>query len=349
MNLENELYDRKLEQKYFYLPKICRKTNNYNRELFDNSNVRKNIFNLIQNERVFDSIFKKDEIISNDKKKINKIKEETISTLLIENRSLPETWTYNKSHHKIMKKILKNEDMKSVVLTNLKNNALKEEYNQKLKDNLPKILNKYKSNGKFEYDNDLLTLASHKRENEINNIKRYKNLNEEYKDMIRKQNIIVEAYRPDSIKENLKNILDYRKKIALRFKYDNDDIMKNNKMNLAIQKSKSQILNSIKNSKYNTVSTSHDNKSLKNIKNTKNPDYMKFRNNSGVFKNSQVKNHIIKEYEEIFMITGMNNKKYKDTIIEENQEKLKEESNRIRNVKKSQSVVYQIIYFNINI
>jgi hypothetical protein len=236
-----------------------------------------------------------------------------------------------------MKKILKNEDMKSVVLTNLKNNVLKEEYNQKLKENLPRILNKYKSSGKFEYDNDLLTLASHKRSNKINNIKRYKNLNEEYKDMIRKQNIKVEVYRPDSIKENLKNILDYRKQIALRFKYDNDNIQKNNKMNLAIQKSKSQILNSIKNSKYNTVSTSHDNKSLKNIKS---PDYMKFRNNSGVFKNSQGKNHIIKEYEEIFMITGMNNKKYKDTIIEENQEKLKEESNRIRNVKKSQSVVY---------
>lgn len=236
-----------------------------------------------------------------------------------------------------MKKILKNEDMKSVVLTNLKNNALKEEYNQKLKENLPSILNKYKSNGKFEYDNDLLTLASHKRDNENNNIKRYKNLNEEYKDMIRKQNIKVEAYRPDSIKENLKNILDYRKQIALRFKYDNDNIQKNNKMNLAIQKSKSQILNSIKNSKYNTVSTSHDNKSLKNIKN---PDYMKFRNNSGVFKNSQDKNHVIKEYEEIFMITGMNNKKYKDTIIEEDQEKNKKESKGIRNVKKSQSVVY---------
>ena len=239
-----------------------------------------------------------------------------------------------------MKKILKNEDMKSVVLTNLKNNVLKEEYNQKLKENLPRILNKYKSSGKFEYDNDLLTLASHKRSNEINNIKRYKNLNEEYKDMIRKQNIKVEAYRPDSIKENLKNILDYRKQIALRFKYDNDNIQKN-KMNLAIPKSRSQILKSIKNSKYNTVSTSHDNKSLKNIKNIKNPDYMKFRNNSSVFKNySQDKNHFSKEYEEIFMITGMNNKKYKDNIIEEDQEKNRKESNRIRNVKKSQSVVY---------
>ena len=44
MYLENELYDRKLEQKYFYLPKICRKTNNYNRELFDSSNVSNLIF-----------------------------------------------------------------------------------------------------------------------------------------------------------------------------------------------------------------------------------------------------------------------------------------------------------------
>lgn len=214
--------------------------------------------------------------------------------------------------------------MKSIVLTNLKNNILKEEYNQKLKENLPRILNKYKSNGKFEYDNDLSTLANHIRDNEINNIKRYKNLSEEYKDMIRKQNIKIEAYKPDSIKENLKNILDYRKKIALRFKYDNDNIQKNNKINLAIQKSKSQILNSIKNFKYNTVSTSHDNKSLKNIKNIKNLDCMKFKNNSGVFKNSQGQNHSIKEYEKIFMITGMNNKKFKETIIEEDHEKYKE-------------------------
>lgn len=44
MSLENELYDRNLEQKYFYLPKICRKTNNYNKELFDNSTVSKILF-----------------------------------------------------------------------------------------------------------------------------------------------------------------------------------------------------------------------------------------------------------------------------------------------------------------
>ena len=32
-------YNAKLEQKYFYLPKICRKTNNYNNELYNNFNV----------------------------------------------------------------------------------------------------------------------------------------------------------------------------------------------------------------------------------------------------------------------------------------------------------------------
>lgn len=42
MNLDGQLYDEKLEKKYFYLPKICRKTNNYNKELYSNSNVSTN-------------------------------------------------------------------------------------------------------------------------------------------------------------------------------------------------------------------------------------------------------------------------------------------------------------------
>ena len=39
MDLNGQLYNAKLEKKYFYLPKICRKTNNYNKELYRNSNV----------------------------------------------------------------------------------------------------------------------------------------------------------------------------------------------------------------------------------------------------------------------------------------------------------------------
>ena len=38
MNLYGDLYDGKLEQKYFYLPKICKKNNNYFNDLYNNSN-----------------------------------------------------------------------------------------------------------------------------------------------------------------------------------------------------------------------------------------------------------------------------------------------------------------------
>ena len=41
MNLDGQLYNEKLEKKYFYLPKLCRKSNNYIKELYSNSNVRK--------------------------------------------------------------------------------------------------------------------------------------------------------------------------------------------------------------------------------------------------------------------------------------------------------------------
>ena len=44
MNLDGQLYNEKLEKKYFYLPKICRKSNNYNKELYSNSNVSKNYY-----------------------------------------------------------------------------------------------------------------------------------------------------------------------------------------------------------------------------------------------------------------------------------------------------------------
>ena len=42
MNLDDQLYNEKLEKKYFYLPKICRKSTNIEKELYNNSNVSKN-------------------------------------------------------------------------------------------------------------------------------------------------------------------------------------------------------------------------------------------------------------------------------------------------------------------
>ena len=263
--------------------------------------------------------------------------------MLIENKSIPERWTNKLNHLKIMKKILKNEDMKTIAVTNMQNNIIKEKYNKDLKENLPKIMDKYKPNSAFEFDNDLMTLMVSKRSN-IKKIKRFKNISEEYNDIIKKQNIKIEPPRPDSIKENLKNILDYRRKMALRFKYTNYCDEKSCKMNSALQKSRSQILNSISSSKYNTISTNNDIKSLNKINNVQNYNFISYKKNQKILKNNLNKDNTIKEYEEKFMITGMNNKKYKDNnnIIEEENIKYDEsnEIERTNKIKKSQSVVF---------
>ena len=72
-------YNAKLEQKYFYLPKICRKSNN-TKDLYKSTSVRFiPIFTIIlttQNELIFDNIFTVDDKIAKSQKEINKIKED---------------------------------------------------------------------------------------------------------------------------------------------------------------------------------------------------------------------------------------------------------------------------------
>ena len=261
--------------------------------------------------------------------------------MIIENRPIPEIWKNKPTYLKVLKKVLKNEDMKNIAVSNIKNNILKEEYNNNLKENFPKILEKFKSNSKYEYDNDLMTLVNNRKSN-IKTTKRYKSLNEEYNDMIKKQNIKIELPRPDSIKENLKNILDYRKKLALRFKYNNDN-MKKYKLNSALHISRSQVWNSVQRSKYNTISTSNDNnnKPIKGYNNIYSYNH-KNANDLNILENNLInKNKTIKEYEDKFMITGMNNKQFKSDIIEEENSIYNgSDNNRINNVKKSKSVIY---------
>ena len=231
--------------------------------------------------------------------------------MLIENKTIPEAWSNKPSFMKIMKKVLKNEEMKAIAFANIKYNIKKEEYNRNLKENLPKIMQKFKGNSSYEYDNDLMTLVENKKNN-IKSTKRFQSLNEEYNDMIKKQNKVIEPPRPDSIKENLKNILDYRRKMANRFKYNN---LKSSKYNSVLPKSRSQIINIFQNSQFNTISTV-DNKKLKPVNNIKSYIY---RNKSNIFNNNSVSKNIIKkEYEDKFMITGMNNKNFKEPIIEKN-------------------------------
>lgn len=260
--------------------------------------------------------------------------------MLIENKPIPESWTNKPSYSKIITNILKNEDMKTIAVTNLKNNMLKEEYNKKLKENFPKIINKYKANSPYEFDNDLMTLIKNKKNNDKSS-KRFQSINEEYKEMIKKQNIIIEPYRPDSIKDNIKNILEYRKKIALKFKYNNYKIKREKKK--LLPKSRSQIINSIQNSKYNTLSTS-DNNSSKGINNINSYNYRS--RNKQLNNNLTYKEKVRKEFEDKFMITGMNNKQFKESIIEEeetfknNENNKNDEIKRKNNIKKSQSVFY---------
>ena len=208
--------------------------------------------------------------------------------MILENKKIPESWTHKSSHHIILKKLFKsNLELKKIAITNQQNNELREIYNNKLRESLPNIINEYKSNNKFGYDNDLITLINNKkRMKKMISIPRMKNLNEEFKDMIKKQNLKIVISKPDSIKENLNNILDYRKKMALRFRYNK---IKYKDKNIQMIKSKSQIIN------------------LPSINGYMNKHYQLNKN--------------IKEYEDKFMITGMNNKKFKNNdnniIIEE--------------------------------
>ena len=220
--------------------------------------------------------------------------------MIYENKKIPETWTRKSSYLKILKKIFTdNEEMKQIALTNHKNNEQRKIYNQKLKENLPLLKNKYTTGNAFEYDNDLMTLVNNRKK--LNNkikIPKIRSLNEEYKEMMKNQIVKSVISKPDSIKQNLNNILNYRKKIALRFKYNH--IKFRGKSCAHLNKSKSQILNSIHNNKLLVM---NKNKDMVDI------DY---------------KNNNKKEYEDKLLVTGMNNRKYKivnkNEVIDENNE-----------------------------
>ena len=231
--------------------------------------------------------------------------------MLLENKSFPYVWKIKPANLKIMKGILKNKEMKTIAIRNIKNDLIKEEYNRNLKENYPKLLDGCKTKSHYEFDNDLMTLDYCQKRN-IKSERRFENIHEEFKEILKMQNLKIESPKPYSIKENLKDIFDYRKKIALRFKYNNNNI-KNNKLRFLLPKSSSQIINSIRNSDYNTINTSL-NKSIKGITNIKCNNSWKINNSMNNNKNKKEK--IIKEYEDKFMISGINKKEFKDNIKE---------------------------------
>lgn len=253
--------------------------------------------------------------------------------MLIENKPIPDKWIHKKSFLKILKKALRSEDVKNIFVKNIDDNIQRGKYNDKLKENLPKLMDKYKNKSAYEIDSDLSTLIIPKRSNN-KPFRQFRNINDEYNYIIKKQNIKKESPRPDSIKENLNNILEYRKKIASRFKYTKFCDVKSN----VIKKSRSQIMNPIDNSNFYTLSTNNDKKSVKKICNLKKCNNFNYKSNDNI----SIKEQIKKIYEDKFMITGMNNKNYKDnnTIEEENIKKEKNEIYRNNNLLKSHSIVY---------
>lgn len=161
-----------------------------------------------------------------------------------------------------------------------------------MKENLPLLRhNKSTIESNFGYDNDLLTLVNNKRNmKKVINVPRIKSINEEYKILVKKLNTKSVPPKPDSLKNNLKSILEYRKKIALRFKYNHIKIK--DKLNSEITKKKSQIFDSL--NKYKIINNEMEKDGIDDNEN---------------------------EYEDKLMITGMNNKKYKnfenDIILED--------------------------------
>ena len=221
--------------------------------------------------------------------------------MIYENKKIPSIWTRKASYFKILKNVFDNNyEIQQIALTNEKNNELREIYNKKLKDNLILFRRQNANENQFGYDTELNTLINNQNKlKHFKKISKMKSLNEEFKEIIKKQNLKVPLSKPDSIKQNLNNILSYRKKIAARFKYNKFKFKK--KINLQLLKSKSQILNSKINKNQLIMAKNNENEYLDNV------------NDESINK---------KEYEDKLMITGMNNKKYKnvedDKIIEEN-------------------------------
>ena len=221
--------------------------------------------------------------------------------MIYENKKIPPIWTRKSSYLKILKNVFHNNyEIRQIALTNERNNELREIYNKKLKENLLLLKKQNKKENPLGYDSELTNLINNqKRLKRLKQTTKIKSIHEEIKEMLIKQTLKVPLSKPDSIKQNLNNILSYRKKIAARFKYNKFKFKK--KINLQLLKSKSQILNSKINQNQLIMAKNNENEYLDNV------------NDESINK---------KEYEDKLMITGMNNKKYKnvedDKIIEEN-------------------------------
>ena len=236
------------------------------------------------------------------------------------NKKIPEIWTKSQCYGKLMRKFLFNEDIKKIIKQNILNNEQRFEYNKKLKQNLPKIINKSSSYENLAFDSDLIDVMKMKsyrlKESELF-CKKFKTLNEEYRDLIKEQNKKNISLGSDSILFNKNNILEYRRKIALKYKnyyepknsvISEQENLKNNKIHSEFVKSKS--FSTLEDKNFNKKET-NENPFIKKdncnpfrvISKTKikNPNSKTKVRNPSAFK---------KENKNLFLVTGIENKKF---------------------------------------
>lgn len=209
--------------------------------------------------------------------------------MILENKPIPQVIQQSPNYTKMLYKIIDKNKLNSKILSNTIDNAKHDEYNKRLKINLSNLLSRYKKNTIFDLDNDLKTMKEYKTRNKINDFSSIKSLDEEFKEIIKKQNTKILIKKPDALKENYSCILKYRKNIALRFKFDKIAKLKKSKSNLELNN---------KNDIYNVgpLSNKHYNHSTKKKLNE-------------LF-NKQ-------KYIDKFLITGLNNNKFQPEIIKE--------------------------------
>lgn len=208
----------------------------------------------------------------------------------MENKTIPQLWKSNSNYKRIISKVMKDEQIAMKSIINSINNHKSEEYNKKLKEKYPNLLKKYRNKKSFfEIDEELMALRDYQQTNKVKE-QSMKTLDEEYKELIEKQNSKIEPKKPDSLKENLNDILQYRKRISLRFKYDKFKFIKK-----CLPKSKSQLM-------IDNLSYIHNIPLFNNPTNVLNSPF------------NNISNSMTSKYQDEFLITGMNNKQFASPI-----------------------------------
>lgn len=150
-----------------------------------------------------------------------KIKRDVSTLMLIHNKKLPAVWR-NKSgeQEKIIRKILSNENIYELVKESQKNKVLQDLYNAECRRNYSKIMRENeKLTDKFAYDSDLMNVFDRKKMRfDFEHVNR-RSLDEEISSELKKSASLPKIIKYDSLEMNKGDVINYRRRLAQRFRY----------------------------------------------------------------------------------------------------------------------------------